>query len=458
MSNVIDIVQELKAARLAAGLTQRDVAELMGVTQPAIAKIEASNAETASFNQITQYARALGMSLDVSITGAPNTLSIRTEPFTRNHINPDAKHSWVGDNIPTALTFPVGGKPSWLAINGPSGSGKTVALARVVEQLAPTANVFVIDSDGYLATLLNERDLDCTILNPCGPLDAEAEYRVALARLSDRPLVLVQDTTPNAAPAHAFLAAIGDRGLDLMVSSSYQCVGGRFKPSVVIETRGGHPQESWELSLTYPSGGISPEEVVELSQGAPGECRAQKVSVNPPGSAVLMQSLRSAPAGGPVYILDPSRLRSLPTDIARLVTLRNVWYELSRFNEVDKSATAEVRELLAATDLTNLNRAAATARALAVHYPDTVDLDRLAEVMERLAQDPDGHIDEKTPYAIYSSVYRAIADNIQKFRGARLIIRQDFDWEPHKEDVLRMGARELGIPLIFIVEGGVGLR
>ncbi len=68
MADEFDLVAVMIDARKRAGLTQKDVAERMGVSQPAVAKIESGrNLSTAT---LQRYAQATGTRLRVSFEAA----------------------------------------------------------------------------------------------------------------------------------------------------------------------------------------------------------------------------------------------------------------------------------------------------------------------------------------------------------------------------------------------------
>ena len=62
-----DIALQLAALRQARGLTQRQVAELLGTKQQAIARLEDPTYAGHSLSMVRKYVEALGASLDVTI-------------------------------------------------------------------------------------------------------------------------------------------------------------------------------------------------------------------------------------------------------------------------------------------------------------------------------------------------------------------------------------------------------
>ena len=68
--------QELTALREKRGLSQRELAKLLGASQPYVAKLESGRIKNLGVNTIVKYARALGGS--VTITVAP-----RKRPLAR---------------------------------------------------------------------------------------------------------------------------------------------------------------------------------------------------------------------------------------------------------------------------------------------------------------------------------------------------------------------------------------
>jgi predicted nucleotidyltransferase/DNA-binding transcriptional regulator YdaS (Cro superfamily) len=61
MTSPLDIGSSLVAARIAQGVTQRDLANRLGVAQPQVARWEASAYATASLSRVDAVARALGV-------------------------------------------------------------------------------------------------------------------------------------------------------------------------------------------------------------------------------------------------------------------------------------------------------------------------------------------------------------------------------------------------------------
>lgn len=65
------LLNQLLAARNAAGLSQADVAHKMGTRQSAIARIEGTGKHSPSLNTLRRYAKAVGCHLEVRLV--PNT-------------------------------------------------------------------------------------------------------------------------------------------------------------------------------------------------------------------------------------------------------------------------------------------------------------------------------------------------------------------------------------------------
>lgn len=57
----------LRVLRKSKGMTQREVAKVMGVTRPRISQIESAEGATLTLEVLNRYARALGCSLKLSI-------------------------------------------------------------------------------------------------------------------------------------------------------------------------------------------------------------------------------------------------------------------------------------------------------------------------------------------------------------------------------------------------------
>ena len=77
-----DIALQLAALRQARGLTQKQVADLLGTKQQAIARLEDPAYTGHSLSMVRKYVEALGASLDVTIIPAETTERIRrpTQP------------------------------------------------------------------------------------------------------------------------------------------------------------------------------------------------------------------------------------------------------------------------------------------------------------------------------------------------------------------------------------------
>jgi DNA-binding XRE family transcriptional regulator len=63
------IEQELAALRERRGMTQRELAARMGVSQPAIAKLESGRVRNLELRTLCRWATALGGQLKIDITG-----------------------------------------------------------------------------------------------------------------------------------------------------------------------------------------------------------------------------------------------------------------------------------------------------------------------------------------------------------------------------------------------------
>ena len=68
-----DIALQLAALRQARGLTQKQVAEMLGTKQQAIARLEDPAYTGHSLSMVRKYVEALGASLDVTIVPAETT-------------------------------------------------------------------------------------------------------------------------------------------------------------------------------------------------------------------------------------------------------------------------------------------------------------------------------------------------------------------------------------------------
>ena len=69
--NELRLEQQFAALREARGLSQRQVARLVGVSQPAVAKIEKGTMRNAKLSTLVRYAAALGGRVKVEIVPGP---------------------------------------------------------------------------------------------------------------------------------------------------------------------------------------------------------------------------------------------------------------------------------------------------------------------------------------------------------------------------------------------------
>ena len=70
------LVRELLAARVHAGLTQEEVAACMGTTKSAISRLEAAGKHSPSVTTLKKYAKAVGCQVEIKlIPSARNTSS-----------------------------------------------------------------------------------------------------------------------------------------------------------------------------------------------------------------------------------------------------------------------------------------------------------------------------------------------------------------------------------------------
>ncbi|MCW1886180.1 helix-turn-helix domain-containing protein [Luteolibacter flavescens] len=80
------IVRTLVSKRIKAGLTQKDVAAAMGITQSAVSKFEASMDCDVTLGEIARYSEALDSPMTIQI-GAPMSLvqSVKSHAFAMKH-------------------------------------------------------------------------------------------------------------------------------------------------------------------------------------------------------------------------------------------------------------------------------------------------------------------------------------------------------------------------------------
>src|SRR3990172_7727842 len=64
------LVRELLAARVKAGLTQEQVAESMGTTKSAVSRLEGAGAHSPSVSTLKKYAEAVGCDVEIKLVPA----------------------------------------------------------------------------------------------------------------------------------------------------------------------------------------------------------------------------------------------------------------------------------------------------------------------------------------------------------------------------------------------------
>jgi ribosome-binding protein aMBF1 (putative translation factor) len=82
------VAQALYDARMAAGLTQQQLAERVGTSQPAIARLEDADYEGHSLSMLRRVAQALGMKLVVKL--APQSSRAARSQQRRKQVKPPA--------------------------------------------------------------------------------------------------------------------------------------------------------------------------------------------------------------------------------------------------------------------------------------------------------------------------------------------------------------------------------
>jgi len=66
-----ELAKEMLAARARVGLTQEDVAEIMGTTKSAISRLEAVGKHAPSLTTLKKYAQAVGCHLEIKLVPEP---------------------------------------------------------------------------------------------------------------------------------------------------------------------------------------------------------------------------------------------------------------------------------------------------------------------------------------------------------------------------------------------------
>jgi DNA-binding XRE family transcriptional regulator len=69
------LVRELLAARVAAGLTQEQVAASMGTTKSAVSRLESAGKHSPSVTTLKKYAAAVGCGVEIHLVPAPRPTS-----------------------------------------------------------------------------------------------------------------------------------------------------------------------------------------------------------------------------------------------------------------------------------------------------------------------------------------------------------------------------------------------
>ena len=69
------LVRELLAARVAAGLTQEQVAASMGTTKSAVSRLESAGKHSPSVTTLKKYAAAVGCGIEIHLVPAPRPTS-----------------------------------------------------------------------------------------------------------------------------------------------------------------------------------------------------------------------------------------------------------------------------------------------------------------------------------------------------------------------------------------------
>ncbi|MBI5583492.1 MAG: helix-turn-helix transcriptional regulator [Deltaproteobacteria bacterium] len=70
------LAREMLTARSRLGLTQEDVAGLMGTTKSAVSRLEATGKHTPSLTSLKKYAQAVGCRLEIKLVPKPGRKSI----------------------------------------------------------------------------------------------------------------------------------------------------------------------------------------------------------------------------------------------------------------------------------------------------------------------------------------------------------------------------------------------
>lgn len=66
-----ELVRELLAARVRAGLTQEQVARSMGTTKSAVSRLEGAGTHSPSVSTLRRYARAVGCEVEIRLVREP---------------------------------------------------------------------------------------------------------------------------------------------------------------------------------------------------------------------------------------------------------------------------------------------------------------------------------------------------------------------------------------------------
>ena len=96
--DVSDIIASISAARVASGLTQRQVAKMSGIKQSAIARMESLRA-IPKLDTVVKVARCLGLSVCTEKTSfsAPGQGQLVYLANYQKDLNPDSQYHWKHD-------------------------------------------------------------------------------------------------------------------------------------------------------------------------------------------------------------------------------------------------------------------------------------------------------------------------------------------------------------------------
>lgn len=445
MPQLHSIVSELKASRLAAGLTQSDVASLMGVNQPTVAKIENSDPANVSFNQVLSYSQALGMALDVSLTDlGTNRTAIRTAPLLDSFTDRSAVREWK-PGTPPVLSLTSSTTLTWINIAGTTGVGKSVAAAQIASQLDTDTKIFLISASDDVKAYAHKLGVHADTITYLDVLDWGRDEENALARaiVSEQPVAVIHDGTHWGSTTRV-LATLGDHQPVVLITTSQECVSSEVRPNVeiTIERQG----RGYQYGMFSSDRDLRFAEVLESSDPAEN-CSPTALVVDKASTGIAAIELAEQSASREMHIIDACRPETLPDELRALWTFDRVLPAL------DRTVDSTIVDRLSGLGLAEPDRAWALIQASdpeCIHVGWSAWVERMrdgAEAPEKLMR-------------LVGSTVDLIAENLDQFAGRGLIIQlpegpngKPLDVTGTSIGTIYRTARSRDVQVIFVTEG-----